>query len=85
MVVGRDLSTKYYYCRMKNYKIVFIKFDEIILIGFVIDIKLMRFAWNVLSSRLLFVRLLWALNCWDRMIGVQNVSKYITTFRNKMW
>lgn len=26
---------------MKNYKIVFIKFDEIILIGFVIDIKLM--------------------------------------------
>lgn len=39
----RDISHKVF-CRMKNYKIVFIKFDEFILIDFVIEIELMFFA-----------------------------------------
>lgn len=56
----RRYTAKYYYCRMKNYKIVFIKVDEIILIGFVIDIKLMCFAWNFPSS---FSLLLCSLLC----------------------
>lgn len=66
---------------MKNYKIVFIKFDEIILIGFVIDIKLM-FSPEILSLSLLLSSLL----CcgFNRCVCVVGNKKCRNSFANKM-
>lgn len=74
--------TKYYYCRMKNYKIVFIKFDEIILIGFVIDIKLMFFAWNFLSAFLLFCGR--GFSGWNGNVDNKMCPNVLQTSTNKM-